>query len=127
MDHPGDHFEKQSPEYPDRQAQPVDLEEPPRLPFPVVGIGASAGGLEAFIALFKAMPDDSGMAFVLIQHLPPDRESLVADILAVRTHLPVHQVEDGMRVEANHVYIIRPGHTMTIKNGALHLGARVEK
>ncbi|HZF51025.1 MAG TPA: chemotaxis protein CheB, partial [Polyangiaceae bacterium] len=92
-----------------------------------MGVGASAGGLEAFIDLFKAMPANSGMAFVLIQHLPPDRESLVADILTARTHLPVTQVEDGMPIEVNHIYIIRPGHTMTIKNGALHLGARLEK
>ena len=60
---------------PDRQAQPVDAEQPPRLPFPVVGIGASAGGLEAVGEFFDAMPPDGGMAFVLVQHLPPDREA----------------------------------------------------
>jgi two-component system CheB/CheR fusion protein len=112
---------------PDRLAQPVDAEEPPRLPFPVVGIGASAGGLEAFLEFFKVMPPDSGMAFVLVQHLPPDRESMVADILSSRTKMVVLQVEDGMPVEANHVYVIRPGRTLTIKDGALHLGARLEK
>jgi two-component system CheB/CheR fusion protein len=105
----------------------VDAEAPPRLPFPVVGIGASAGGLEAALDLFKAMPPDSGMAFVLILHLPPDRESLIADILASRTKMVVLQVQDGMAVEANHVYVIRPGHTLTIKDGALHLGECVEK
>src|SRR5687768_1761273 len=87
----------------DRQAQPVDAEEPPHLPFPVVGIGASAGGLPAFQEFFRAMPPDSGMAFVLIQHLPPDRESLVAEILSKSTKMPVAQVEDGMSVEPNHV------------------------
>lgn len=85
----------------DRAAQPVDLEAPPRLPFPVIGVGASAGGLEAFIEFFSALPSKSGMAFVLIQHLPPDRESLISDILSKRTEMPVHQVEDGMPVEVN--------------------------
>src|SRR5436305_15222302 len=64
----------------DRHAQPVDTEEPPRLAFPVVGIGASAGGLEAIIEFISAMRHDAGMAYVVIQHLPPDRESLVAEI-----------------------------------------------
>src|SRR5438270_12412286 len=63
-------------EQPDRLAAPVDAEQPPRLPFPVVGVGASAGGLEAFSEFLHAMRADSGMAIVLIQHLPPDRESL---------------------------------------------------
>jgi two-component system CheB/CheR fusion protein len=111
----------------DRAAQPVDLEPPPRLPFPVVGVGASAGGLEAFTELFKAMPPDSGMAFVLIQHLPPDRESLVAEILQRHTAMPVEQVTDEMSVQPNHVYVIRPGHTLTLKDGRLHLGERLEK
>lgn len=111
----------------DRQAQPVDLEQPPRLSFPVVGIGASAGGLEAFTELFKAMPADSGMAFVLIQHLPPDRESMVAEILQRHTAMVVSQVEDGMVIEPNKVYVIRPGHTLTIRDGRLHLGDRLEK
>jgi two-component system CheB/CheR fusion protein len=91
-------------------AAPVAKEAPPRLDFPVVGIGASAGGLEAYIEFFKEMPRESGMAFVLIQHLSPDRESMIADILAKHTEMPVQQVEDGMSVEPNHVYVIRPGH-----------------
>jgi two-component system CheB/CheR fusion protein len=111
----------------DRQAQAVDREEAPRLPFPVVGIGASAGGLEAFIEFFEAMPDKPGMAFVLVQHLPPDRESMIAEILTKHTRMPVEQIEDGMKVERNHVYVIRPGHTLTIKEGALHLGESLTK
>ncbi|HKY37520.1 MAG TPA: chemotaxis protein CheB [Polyangiaceae bacterium] len=111
----------------DRLAEPVDLEQPPRLPFPVVGIGGSAGGLEAFTDLFKAIPPDCGMAFVLIQHLPPDRESLIAEILQRHTAMVVSQVQDGMVIEVNHVYVIRPGHTLTIRNGRLHLGEKVEK
>jgi two-component system CheB/CheR fusion protein len=111
----------------DRLAHPISNEEAPRLPFPVVGIGASAGGLEAFIEFFEAMPDDSGIAFVLVQHLPPDRESLVAEILQKHTRMPVHEVEDGMTVDADNVYVIRPGHTLTIENGKLHLGESLAK
>jgi two-component system CheB/CheR fusion protein len=106
----------------DRQAQPVDHEEAPRLPFPVVGIGASAGGLEAFIEFFDAMPSDAGIAFVLVQHLLPDRESMVAQILSKHTKMPVAQVENGIKVEPDHVYVIQPGHTLTIENGKLRLG-----
>src|SRR5690349_1777222 len=78
---------------PDRRAHAVGAEERPRLEFPVIGIGASAGGLEAFIEFFEAMPADAGIAFVLIQHLSPDRESLIADILAKHTSMTVAQVE----------------------------------
>jgi two-component system CheB/CheR fusion protein len=117
----------QSQEQHDRQAQPVSHEERPRLPFPVVGIGASAGGLEAFIEFFEAMPESPGVAFVLIQHLPPDRESMVAEILAKHARLPVLQVENGMKVKPNHVYVIRPGHTLTIREGTLRLGDSLKK
>ena len=106
----------------DRQAQAVDAEQPPRLAFPVVGIGASAGGLESVLEFLTAMPADGGMAFVLVQHLPPDRESMMADILGKRTAMAVREVEDGMAVEVNHVYVIRPGHVLTIRDGRLHLG-----
>ena len=111
----------------DRASQQVDHEGPPRLAFPVVGVGASAGGLEAFTEFFKLMPADCGMAFVLIQHLPPDRESLIAEILSRHTRMPVHQVEQGMPVQINSVYAIRPGCTLTIKEGHLHLGERLAK
>jgi two-component system CheB/CheR fusion protein len=114
-------------EQPDRLAEPVDHEQSPRLPFVVVGMGASAGGLEAFIEFFSAMRPDSGMAFVLIQHLPPQRESMVADILSKKTAMPVAQIQDGMPIEPDHVYVIRPGHTLTIHNARLHLGDAVEK
>src|SRR4051812_5417872 len=111
----------------DRLAEPVGHEQPPRLPFAVVGIGASAGGLEAFFDFFSVMPATSGMAFVLVQHLPPERESMIADLLAQRTKMRVQQVENGMQVDPDHVYVIRPGHTLTIKDGRLHLGDPVEK
>jgi two-component system CheB/CheR fusion protein len=111
----------------ERLAEPVDTEHPPRLAFPVVGIGASAGGIEALNEFFKAMRPDGGMAFVVIQHLPPDRDSFMADILAKHTQMPVSQVLDGIPVEADHVYVIRPGHTLTIKEGVLRLGESVER
>jgi two-component system CheB/CheR fusion protein len=111
----------------DRSVEPVDLEEPPRLAFPVVGIGASAGGLEAFTEFFKALRPDCGMAFVLIQHLPPDRESMIAEILSRHTSMPIHQAKDATPVEINTAYVIRPGHTLTIKDGLLHLGDRLDK
>jgi two-component system CheB/CheR fusion protein len=119
--------EQPLPTHPDRQAMPIDREAPPRLSFPVVGIGASAGGLEAFTSFFQAMESQSDMAFVLIQHLPPDRESMIAEILSRHTSMQVYQVEDGMPVTINTVYVIRPGHTLTIREGRLHLGERLEK
>ena len=73
--------------------------------FPIVGIGASAGGLDAFKKFFSALPAESGMAFVLIQHLDPTRESLTAELVGTYTRLRVVQVEDGMRVETNRVYV----------------------
>ena len=74
--------------------------------FPVVGVGASAGGLEALTSLLKAVPPDTGLAFVIIQHLDPKHASLLPDLLARWTRMPVHQVKDGMLVEPNHVYVI---------------------
>lgn len=110
----------------DRLTAPPDAGQQPRLPFPVVGVGASAGGLEAYTELLQAAPPDAGIAWVLIQHLPPDRDSLLTDILAKQTAMPVLQVEDGTAVEPDHVYVIRPGHTLTIRDGRLRLGKPVE-
>ncbi|MHC5541472.1 chemotaxis protein CheB, partial [Singulisphaera rosea] len=107
---------------PDRQVQPVDAEQPPRLPFLVVGIGASAGGVEAVSEFLDAMRPDSGMAFVLVQHLPPDHESFMVEILHRRTAMAVLQIEDGMAIEPDCFYVIRPGHRLTIREGKLHLG-----
>ena len=93
--------------------------------FPIVGIGASAGGLEAFERFFTAMPADSGMAFVLVQHLDPTHQSLTAQLLARRTAMPVIEVEDRMPVEANHVYIIPPNKSLTISGSMLRLSEPV--
>lgn len=111
----------------DRQAQPVDAEERPRLDFPIVGLGASAGGLEAVMEFLEAMRPDNGMAFVLVQHLPPDRETMIPAILGKKTSMHVAEIQDGMRVEPNHVYVIRPGRTISIRAGRLHLGAPLGK
>ena len=102
------------------------LDHPARTdaPFPVVGIAASAGGLEAFTDLLRHLPTDTGMAFVLIQHLSPDYESLLSEILGRVTEMPVHQVRDGMRVEPNKVYVIPQNTQMTLVNGLLHLAPR---
>ena len=90
----------------------------------VVGIGASAGGLDAFIDLISAIPPATGLAFVLIQHLDPRHESMLVDILAGSTAMQVHEVTDGMRIESDHVYVIPPDAEMTIEGGALRLVPR---
>ncbi|MEO5693116.1 MAG: chemotaxis protein CheB, partial [Usitatibacter sp.] len=94
------------------------------LPFPIVGIGASAGGIEAFGEMLQALPTDTGMAFVLVQHLSPDHESILAEIFSRRTTMPVEQARDGGAVEPNHVYVIPPASSMVLANGALHLSLR---
>ncbi|MDQ0571104.1 two-component system CheB/CheR fusion protein [Variovorax paradoxus] len=94
---------------------------PSTLSFPVIGIGASAGGLEALIRFFEQMPADAGMAFVVILHLSPEHESNAADILQRSTHMPVKQVTQPMPVEADHVYVIPPGVELTMNDGYLRV------
>src|ERR1700693_5117803 len=77
--------------------------------FPVVGLGASAGGLDAFRRVFDALPPKFGMAFVLIQHLDPKHESMMVGLLTGHTTMRVLQAADGMRLERDHVYLIPPG------------------
>jgi two-component system CheB/CheR fusion protein len=91
--------------------------------FPIVGIGASAGGLAAFEAFFSAMPlgIKPAMAFVLVQHLSPDHKSLLTEIIQRHTMMPVFEVEDGMAVQPNSVYVIPPNHSMTFHGGILQL------
>ena len=98
---------------------------PTHADFPVVGIGASAGGLAAFEAFFSAMPSGngsgSGMAFVIVQHLAPDYKSILTELVRRYTRMQVFEVEDGMRVEPNCTYIIPPNHDMAYLHGALQL------
>jgi two-component system, chemotaxis family, CheB/CheR fusion protein len=89
--------------------------------FPIVGIGASAGGLEAFTELLENLPADTGMAFVLVQHLDPAHESSLSRILSQKTSMPVKEVKPNTAVEPNHVYIIPPNMKMTISGAVLKL------
>jgi len=89
--------------------------------FPVVGIGASAGGLEAFEKFFANMPPDTGMAFVLVQHLSAPHKSILAALVSRYTRMEVSEVEDGVEVQPNHAYIIPPGKDMALLHGKLHL------
>ena len=89
--------------------------------FPVVGIGASAGGLEACTKLLGALPSDNGMAFILVQHLDPKHESMMVELLAHRTAMTVVQATNGAQIERKHLYIIPPDSYLSVSNGALHL------
>ena len=91
---------------------------------PIVGIGASAGGLEAFTQLLKQLPLDTGFGFVLVQHLDPQHESALTALLARATAMPVREVTNNLRVEANHVYIIPPNTSLGIARGVLKLQPR---
>jgi two-component system CheB/CheR fusion protein len=87
----------------------------------VVGIGASAGGLDATKELLKALPAETGMAFVVVHHLAPGRSSMLSEILARSTTMPVQPIEDGMAVSPNHVYVIPPGAGLELLDGKLRL------
>ena len=103
--------------------QPLAPSEPESLGFPVVGIGASAGGIGAFESFFSTMPADGdpGVAFVLVQHLARDHKSLLSDLIRRYTKMQVFEVEDGMPIQANCAYIIPPNRDIALANGVLHL------
>lgn len=103
---------------------PAKARRHPSDSFPVVGIGASAGGLEAVTLLLKDLPRDTGMAFVLVQHLDPLHESALTTLLSRATPMLVRETLDGMTVEPNHVYVIPPNKTMSIEKRVLHLVPR---
>jgi len=105
--------------------KPKSKKKPPngRKMFPIVGIGASAGGLEALQQLFRAMPEDTGIGFVVVTHQHPGHESLLPELLGRETGMPVVQIADGVNVEPNHVYVLGPGATVHIEAGTLHLTA----
>jgi two-component system, chemotaxis family, CheB/CheR fusion protein len=88
---------------------------------PIVGIGASAGGVEALEQFLKSLPAGNGMAFVVLTHLPPDRESMLSEILGRATRMPVVEARDGEKVEAEHVYVLPPSAILTIRDGTLQL------
>src|SRR5580658_7106417 len=95
--------------------------------FPVVGVGASAGGLEAFKRLVRAIPEDSGMAYILVQHLEPTHESILVDLLQKVTPIPIHEITNNVRVEPNHIYIIPANRLLTATDGVLQLSPRLPK
>jgi two-component system, chemotaxis family, CheB/CheR fusion protein len=101
-------------------AHPFEPDEPDN-GFPIVGIGASAGGLAAFEQLFTHMPPDSGMAFVVIQHLSSPHHSILPEIIQRFTAMPVVQVKSGIEVEPDWVYVIPPGSDLALQDGRLML------
>ena len=106
------------------ESEPVGEQSQPQNLFPIVGIGASAGGLEAFTQLLGALPNDTGMAFVLIQHLDPGHESHLTELLAKATTMPVCEVKNGMTVKPNHVFVIPPNTNLGVVKGKLKLTPR---
>src|SRR5260370_36431041 len=89
--------------------------------FPVGGLGASAGGLDAFRRLLTALPPGTGMAFILIRHLEPTHARVMVDLLAGHTPMTVQQAADWMPLEREHVYLIPPGSYLSSRCGALRL------
>ncbi len=92
----------------------------------VVGVGASAGGLEAFLSLLASLPAEHSLALILVQHLDPDHQSLLPELLAKKTETPIHTATDGVEVEPGNIYLIPPGSFMTIAEGKLRLTAMSE-
>ncbi len=108
-----------------QSSSPVDVEQTPQnKQFPIVGIGASAGGLEAFNQLLNALPPDTGMGFVVVQHLAPNHESMLTEILSKSTLMPVAEVRDGVAVAPDSVYVIPPNTNMALLHGHLNLMPR---
>ncbi len=95
--------------------------------FPVVGVGASAGGLDAFKRLVKAIPEKSGVAYILVQHLEPSHESMLVDILQKITRIPVQEITNNVRVEPDHLYVIPSNRLLTANDGRLELSPRPPK
>ena len=118
------------PEKPTQAAQPAivapeECDEIEEGAFPIVGIGASAGGLEAFTELLQSLPADTGMGFVFVQHLDPKHASLLTELLRRQTNMPVEEATNGVKVEANHLYIIPRNMHMSLVRGVLTLSPRL--
>jgi two-component system CheB/CheR fusion protein len=105
----------------DKVAANQDLSQAGNLPFPIVGIGASAGGLEALEQFLQHVPQDSGLAFVIIQHLDPTHKAMLTELLQRATAMKTFQARDRLQVKPNCVYVIPPNKDMSILHGALHL------
>ena len=110
---------------PDSQADSLREEQrKPLLEYPVVGIGASAGGLQAFQELLRTLDPNTGMAFALITHLAPDQKSYLGEILGHSTKMPVFPIEHGVRPEPNHLYVLLPNQLATLEKGAFEVTSR---
>jgi two-component system CheB/CheR fusion protein len=109
----------------ERKPQKAPLTEPSNVAsYPIVAIGASAGGLQAFSDLLRALPPEPGLALIFIPHLDPTHESAMVELLARTTRIPVRQAEEGVSVVYNAVYVLPPNSEMTISEGVLHLAKR---
>src|SRR5512134_788654 len=104
-----------------------DATASPASAFPIVGIGASAGGFDALSELLSALPPAPGMAFLFVQHLDPVHESVLAELLAKHTALPVSQARHAEAVAVNHVYVIAPNTALRLASGTLQVAERPEE
>jgi len=111
---------------PATERSPAASRRPKNKMVPVVGVGASAGGLEAFQQLLNHLPTTTGMAFVFVQHLAPRHESMLTELLSRSTQIPVREVKDGMAIAPDHIYVIPPNTNMVTSDGVLHLMPRRE-
>jgi two-component system CheB/CheR fusion protein len=108
-------------------ANPVESPTSEAPAFPIVALGASAGGLDAYRAVLDALPADSGLAILLVQHLDPTHESMLAELLSGHTWMKVAQATNGMTIEREHLYVIPPGVYLSVKAGALRLSQPEER
>lgn len=113
---------------PDEEGRPREglsfLQSKVKFGFPIIGIGASAGGLESLEQLFTEIPVDSNAAYVIVQHLSPDFKSMMDEILSRRTKMTVRRIENGMPVEPSTIYLIPPKVDLELENEQLLLRAR---
>jgi two-component system, chemotaxis family, CheB/CheR fusion protein len=99
----------------------AEMHQGPALAYPVVGFGASAGGLQAFREILENLDTETGMAFVLVTHMAPDQKSFLAEIVERYTRMPVVQIEEGLRPLPNHLYVLLPNQWLTLRGGILHI------
>ena len=111
----------------EKPSAPVAVTHSSSARFLVVGIGASAGGLDASRQLLRALPSDNGMAFILVQHLDPTHESMLPEILSKLTAIPVHEVTDNITLAPDHIYITPSNKLLIAKGGVLKLSPRPSK
>ncbi|MGO8697264.1 MAG: chemotaxis protein CheB [Limisphaerales bacterium] len=97
------------------EAKQIVCKAKPTRSFKIVGVGASAGGLAAFTAFLGHLPAETGLAYVLVQHLDPTRRSLLSEILGKTTTLPVREISHGIFARSNHIYVIPPNRNLTVE------------